>query len=132
MTKPAEQLKKEFFTYVLPNRHAFPSHIIPRLKLRPSDAVALLTIFHEIKKSSCVTTSIERLVADDILSDMLDWEGWFHLFCQAVFQNLETSWMVPESDVRTVKELVVQYFFERVAPKLVVSNMHQYKRQIDE
>lgn len=124
-------MKEEFFTKVLPNRHSYPENVIPKLKLRPSDAEALLTIFHEIKKMNCVTIPIKALVSDEILSDMLDWEGWFHFFCPAVFNEVETFWMVSELDAKTVKELVVQYFFEMVAPKFVCS-MPTYKSLIGE
>lgn len=130
-TKSAKELKEEFFTNVLPNRHSFLENVIPRLKLRPSDTESVLTIFHEIKKVYCVTTPIKALVVDEILSDMLDWEGWFHLFCRALFNKADAFWMVSEGDVKTVKELVVQYFFERVALKLVCSTP-THKSLIDE
>ncbi len=131
ITKSADQLKEDFFTNVLPNRDTFPGDIIPRLKLRPSDPESVLTIFHEIKKLNYVTAPINALIADEILSDMLDWEGWFHLFCQAVFTKNETFWMVPEFEAKTVKELIVQYFFEKVVPKLLANGLPKYKNILD-
>lgn len=78
----------------------------------------MLVIFHEIKKLTCVTTPIESLVNDGVLSDMLDWEGWLHVFIDVLFHKPESFWMVSTTETDLVRELAVQYFFERIAPKL--------------
>ncbi len=115
----------------MPNRESFPKNIIPKLKLRPSDCESLFVIFFEIKKFSTVTTSIQNLIHDGVLSDILDWEGWVHVFIDALFLKDDSYWMETPINTKSVKELLVHYFFENMALKLLGNNDLKFQNMIN-
>ncbi len=132
ITKSAKELKTEFLTSVLPNRNSFSENIIPKLKLRPSDSESMFVVFHEIKKLAVVTTAIQNLLNDGVLSDIMEWEGWFHVFIDALFQKDDSYWMVTTFETKTVIELLVQYFFEKMAHKLLSNNELKFSNMINQ
>lgn len=104
--------------------------MIPGLKLRPSDPESLIVIFYEIKNAKNVTSAIETLLDDDILSEILNWEHWIHHFIQAVLVQPDSFWFASEITIKFVKEMAVNFFIESVAPKLVRSSS-RYKTLVD-
>lgn len=131
IAKSGAELKKDFFTKVIPNRRNFPVNLIPNLHLKQLDSESLVVIFHELKLNGVSSISIEKLLADGILSDLIDWEAWFHQFAEAILKSGCDIFMCDEADFEHMKARTIEYFFRNIAPKFFESGSNVYANLID-
>lgn len=124
-------MKKDFFTKVVPNRKNFPANLIPKLHLKHSDPESSVVIFHEVQSDAGYSTSINSLITDGLLSDLMDWEAWFHEFVEALFCKTNEYFLTTETEFQLVKTKTIEYFFQNVAPKICFSGNQKYREMIE-